>query len=313
MNLQDRTKAMVESGLITSLASVFILGGIYIPLLGYGLLLIPVPFIIISTKHGIKYSLLSVVATSLIVGSLTEPLTALFVLLIAGLGPIIMGHMIKRDYSYGKVLIFSALAFILSMSISISLMTVFTGVSMIDMIQESFTMSKEMNESLFKGLGVDSIKADEAMEMVERAKNLAIMLIPSSIIAGGFMVSYINYLASRAILKRMGINIIKPTKFTHFRLPRNIVMGTLIILILTYIAGMLNIVNYDTLMTNVIYLFSMLYLIQGLAAINYYMETKGLGKIVRLIISIIVMGMPTLSFSLIFIGLFDVILNIRKL
>ncbi len=304
---------MVESGLITALASIFILGGIYIPFLGYGLMLVPVPFIIIGTKHGFKYSILSVIATSLIIGSLTEPVTALFVFLMGGIGPIVMAYMIKKRYSYGKIVTVSSIAFIISIAISLSIMSYFLGASLADMIEETFTLSTELNENIFKSIGVDSTELDESLKMIDQAKTLAITLIPASIVFGGFFISFINYTAARSILKRMKIDIESPIKFTHFRLPKNIVMGTLVILVLTHIVGVTNIANYDILLTNVLYIFTIMYLIQGLAVANFYMENRGIGKVVRIIISVIVITMSSLSLGLVLLGLLDVIFNLRKI
>jgi len=313
LNSHDRTKAMVESALITALAVVFALAGIYIPLLGYALFFLPVPFIIIGAKHGIKYNILAIIAASVIIGSMTEPLRALFIIIVVGFNSVVIGYMVEKNQPVGRTMFFGSIASIVASILSIAFVSYLANANVVKMIEDTFTISNEIYESLFKNMGSDPEKIQEAKQLIDHAKNMAIMLLPSSVIFASVAATYINYLASGAILRRMGYTINKPKRFSYFRLPKNILMGTGIILILTYFIKSMNIVDYETLFSNVLYIFFIVYLIQGLAVTSFFMEKKGIGRAVKIIIIFIILTIPSAAMILMFLGLADVVFNIRKL
>lgn len=313
MNSRDKTRAMVEAALITAIAVIFTLASIYIPLLSYALIFLPVPFIVIGAKHGIKYNILSVIAASIIVGSMTDPVRAIYISLVGGLSSVVMGYMIEKKYSFKRTVFFGSIASIVSSIISLTLVSYFAGINVKDMIEQSFTLSNEINQSLFRNLGTDADQLEEMMEMMEHLKRMSIMLLPSSVVFGSVMFTYLNYIVSGAILKRMGYTIEKPSSFSQFSLPRNILMGSFLILVLTYLVRDLQGIDFETLFTNVLYLFFIVYLIQGLAVANYYMEKRGFGRGIRIIIIVLFLIIPNTALILMFTGLFDVIFNIRKL
>ncbi len=313
MNSHDRTRAMVESSLITAIAVILTLAGIYIPLLGYALIFLPVPFIIIGVRHGIKYNVLSVVVASIIIGILTEPLRAIFISVIGGFSAVTMGYSIEKKYGFKKTLFFGVIASIMASIVSFTLMSYFAGINVKEMLEQSFTLGSQINQSIYKSLGSNPDELDEMNKVMENMKNMLIMLLPSSIIFGSAMFAYLNYIVSGSILKRMGKPIEKPERFSYLRLPRNILMGSFIILALTFVLGQWKAVNFETLFANVLYLFFTVYLIQGLAVASYYMERRGLSKGPRIIIIILVLIIPSASYILMFTGLFDVVFNIRKL
>lgn len=312
MNSHNNTKAMVESALLAAIAVVFTLAGIYLPLFGYALIFLPVPFIIIGAKHGIKYNILAVLAASIIIGSMTEPIKSLFIIIIAGLNSVVVGYMIEKKQPAGKIIFYGSLASILASIISLTLLSHIGGINMVQMLEQTFTMSNEIYDSLFKSVGSDPAKVEEMKTMMEYAKNMAIILLPSSVIFGSIMLTYVNYSVSGAVLKRMGYFIERPKRFSEFRLPKNILMGTTVILILTYLVRNLEIVNFETLVANVVYIFFITYLIQGLSVVSFLMEKRGMGKGSRIFITIILLSIPIMSKIIMFVGLIDAIMDIRK-
>lgn len=313
MKTREKTRAMVESALIVALAVVFALAGIYIPLLSYALIFLPVPFIIIGVKHGIKYNILAVIAAAIIIGSMTEPMRALFIAVTGGLNSIVVGYMIQKKHPVSRIMFWGSIASIVASVLSLGLVSYLMNMNIIDIIEDTFTMTNEIYEGIFKNVGTDENRIKELKTMMENAKNMAIMLLPSSVIFVSVILTYINYLVSGIVLKRMGKEIQKPKKFSQFRLPKNILMGTIIILVLTYLVSGMNIVNYQTLFANVFYIFFIIYLIQGISVVSFYMTNHGIGRFLKAIIIFIILSMPGVAMILSLLGLGDVIFNIRKL
>jgi len=308
-----RTKALVEASLITAIAVIFTLAGIYIPLLGYALMLIPVPFIIIGAKHGIKYNILSVIAAALIVGSFTDPMRALFISIFGGLSSLVIGSIINKRDGFRKALLFGSIATLVASVILLTLLSYVSGISVTDIIEESFNFSADINFSIYESLGMDPKTINETKNMMENIKNMSLMLLPSSVIFGSVIFTYLNYTVSGVILRRIGTPVERPGRFSEFRLPRNFLLGSLLIVFLSFIAGKLNIVDFNTLFTNVFYLFFITYLIQGLSVAYFFLEKRGISRGFRVFIVILLLLIPNTGLILMFIGFFDMLFNIRKL
>lgn len=151
------------------------------------------------------------------------------------------------------------------------------------------------------------------VNVLDQMKNLALLVFPSSIIIASVATTYVNYIVSGTILRRIGFSIDKPNKLSYFRLPANFMMGSLVIVILTYLVNRFNIVNSVALNFNMMLLFQEIFTLQGLAVASFFLQKNNLGNGLRRTILVFIYLIPiTKGFSF-FIGLFDVVLNIRKL
>ena len=72
VNMSDiKTKSMTESGLLAAITVITALIGVYVPLLGtVAILLWPLPILVLEVRHGIKWSLMSVLVAGIIMSIL---------------------------------------------------------------------------------------------------------------------------------------------------------------------------------------------------------------------------------------------------
>jgi len=101
--------------------------------------------------------------------------------------------------------------------------------------------------------------------------------------------------------------------FKNFKLPNNIVVGMLVISGLTILVGQFNIVDYDTLSANILFLFQIVFFIQGLALVRFLMDKYNINRFLRVLIIIFIIINPAFSLSVIVAGLADVLFDFRKL
>ena len=85
MSFRKNTRALVEAALMVAITCIFGIVGTYIPLLAFILFFIPIPFIILGKRHGIRFVILSIIASTAIVGSFTTPTYPVFVVLLPGI------------------------------------------------------------------------------------------------------------------------------------------------------------------------------------------------------------------------------------
>lgn len=304
---------MVESALITAIAVVFTMAGTYIPFLGILLMFLPMPFIVIGAKNGVKFSAISLVVAAIMIGTFTGPLRAILFIVTAGLSSIVIVYMIQKKYSFNLIFIFGSIASLVSIIISFALLPKLIGFEFVELTENTFNQLKEMYKGIFEMSGTDAEKTKEILTALDQFKDLYLLIIPLGMIVSSVFTTYINYIVSGSILRRIGLNIEKPKKFSYFRLPTNFMMGTLVIVILTYVTNKFNIVNSTALNANIMLLFQVVFIMQGLAVLSFLIEKKGIRDAFRRIILVFVLLIQFFSLLLFFVGLFDAIFNIRKL
>lgn len=119
MDRQNRTKALVESSILTAAAVVLILMCLYLPAFFLvGLFIWPIPITLIYIRHGFKYSLLSLVVTYIITAMTSDPVTALGLVMVYGLLGVVLGYAVnsKKTASVSLV-IMSTAAFLSTMAV----------------------------------------------------------------------------------------------------------------------------------------------------------------------------------------------------
>lgn len=313
MSERNKTRAMIESALITAIAVIFALAVIYIPFVGMLTMFLPVPFIIIGVKNGLRYTILSLVAATFIIGVFTGLFSAVLMLITAWLVSIVLAYMIEKKYQFRSIIFFGSIASIASIIISLALMPKIFGFGPLEMIEQSFVEMVEMYTGLLEGSAIDEKKVEQVIDSLKMMKEFILIIFPSTIIMISVITTYVNYLVSGVILRKIGFAIEKQKKFGHFRLPPNFMMGALIIVGLTYLSSSFNIVKSDALNANIVYLFQYVFIILGLAVVSFFLEKRRIGNILRRVILVFILLIPSASLILFFIGLFDAIFNIRKL
>jgi len=313
LNTRKKTSAMVESAFMTAIAVVLAFAGIYIPFLGFATILLPVPFIIIGVKHGLRYNLISLAAAGILTSFLSDILMALGMVIIVGFGSVVMTYSIRKKYSFNRIIFSATISSLVGLLIIITVVSSFGGVSITERFEEAIELSNEINRDFFSRMGLDSQQLDEAMEKQAVTMDRMLMIIPVIMISAFAMNALINYVVAAAILRRMNYYIEKPTKLSYFRLPENFFVGTIIIMALTFIMRYIKFIKFDSLVLNIIVIFSMIYLVQGLAVVSYFIEKRGVKNALRRTILVFLFLIPAVSNMLPYLGLFDIILNIRKL
>ena len=236
MNIENKTRGMIEAAMMVTLTSVFAVMGTYIPLLTFILFFIPVPFIILAKRRGLSFTLLGVVVASILIGMLTEPVHALFVVSLPGIIAIVIGYMMNKNYSPGKIFLGGTLAGLVSITITAQLGAIITGINVIDSITEMFKQSGDMVLSLYKTSGVANEQIQKIESNLDKIMEMVMITIPAAFIISSAFSSYINYSVASKVLKRVSKeDVSELPALRYVTLPKNIVMGSFLILALTYI------------------------------------------------------------------------------
>ncbi|MBF8982308.1 YybS family protein [Lutibacter sp. B2] len=312
MDVQNKTRALIEAAMMTALTSIFAIVRIYIPILTFISFFIPVPLTILGKKHGLKFTIISVFASGMIIGMFTEPIYSIFITILYGSVSVAMGYMMNKKYKPSKILLSTMLVAIISLALCIQMASKISGIDMVGQMIDMFDQAINMNISLQEKIGTDQAQMEQMKVMLENMLQMMKMMIPFMVISAGGFLAYINYRLTTYVLKRLGHKVEALPPIREVRLPKSIVMGTFLIMGLTIMTKNLGFANYTTLVLNVFLIFQFIYLIQGVAVVSYFMHSYKLRKPLRIFIYIFLLLNQMTAFMLAIIGFIDAIIDVRN-
>lgn len=311
MNLNDKTTKITETAIITAIMALFIIVGLYImPII---FLLFPVPFIILGARHDIRYSILSVIASCLIVGMLVDFFTGIFIFISLGSIALALTYMINKKYKPDKIIIAGTIISIVASVIVILIIGYITDINFMNQLETISSEILDANTEIIRNMNLAENEVSEIIDIMNQSINYTLLALPSMLIIFSLFVTYINYWVSVAILKRLGHTVIQIPKFKNFRLPENIIWGTTVIFICIAFIRYLKFFYYDTIFLNVVILSIFIFFIQGFSVIIYLMDKVKLNKILKGILIFLIIIYVPMSLLIALIGVFDAIFNFRKI
>ena len=312
-------KALVEASIITAFTVVIVLMNIYVPILSIVInFIIPIPIAILYIRQNYKVTLISVAASGIFIAMLYNPISALSSILLIGLTGMTLGYCIKNKKGFGNTIIFLAISFVVGITFYLFVYTIFINkegiYGFINEMLKGLKQSMELSKDMYKRSGMSSSEA-AAIEEVFRVftPEYIMKFIPAMVIISVFILSYLNYMVTLFVLKRLRyeVNEIKPVSQWYM----NIRLGTLIGLIL--VIGMLldrrNMIIGGYLANSAGTILQFILLLDGITLITYYLIDKY--KISKKIVALIIIftAMSRLSLFYVIIGFIDMIFDFRKL
>lgn len=306
MKNYDEKKAFIESALIAAITTVLAISLIYIPILSASIVLIPVPFMVLAYRHGSRYSILSFITFSILIGILTELVYT--IILVSMFGPMIlaMGYYIKKQKEPYEVIGIGTITSIFSILIIFQALSYIGNFNIIDeiaIVTESI-VSKQIE--MMKSMEVDLLSVDEVL-------NYLLMIVPGVLIIQSMVTAFGNYYITVSLLRRLNPKDIEFPQFSNFKLPKNIVFGSFIIFILSYLTKYIKDIHHLSLLTNVTLIFMFMFFIQGISVISFLIKRTKIPKAVRIALLVLILFVGPLLTAVSFIGLIDSIINIRKI
>jgi uncharacterized protein YybS (DUF2232 family) len=300
---------MVEAGLLTALAIIFTILGTYVPFLGFFLTIVALPLSLVGIRHGIKWSASAVVASGIIGTMLAGITTGLSIVLVSGSVSLLISYSFQKKWTISRMVIGVSLISIITMAITFQLAFTMAGLDFFELLDTSMKQSME----IMQNLAADTAQSQEfAQAMALSAETLKIVF-PTMLFLMGVIHAVVNILVLRAVMKRIKMPFLPGKPFNEFSFDRSVLIGTSLILALSYIAGVMKVVDLITLFTNVLLIIAFAFSIQGLAVMDFLFAKRGAKQGMR--IFFITLLYIVLNGYILFgvIGWFDIIFNFRKL
>jgi uncharacterized protein YybS (DUF2232 family) len=314
------TKAMAEGALLAVITAILALLGAFIPLANFlTFLVVAVPIIIVIVRNNLSTGIISSIVAAFLVGILAGPIVAVFFYLQFMLMALVYGHLFKNRYGSGKILVagtfIAALSTILIIAITMFIgqvgleqqkQALFETVDRTIKIYEDYGMMKQFEE---KGINKEQLRT-----MLTDMIKLFIRVLPALLVIGSVFTAVTHFIMARMALKRLGHEIPKFPPFSEWHLPWYTIWG-LILGWASYLLGdIYNREVWQILGQNIMIAYGMILFVLGLSVVAFYIRKYKLSRVNRLLILLLAVIMfQVFVISTILIGMFDLVMDHRKL
>ncbi|MCF6464729.1 hypothetical protein C3E90_02305 [Clostridium sp. Cult2] len=307
MDLKNKT---METVFAIAISTILMLIGIYY--LELVIFLYPVLFVMLGIRYGINYAVLGLIISSFSLGLMVDMISGVFIFI--GFTPLTISliYTMKMRKNAFTVLSISTMAFLLSILFIISIMKNMAGVSIINQLEEFFTQILNYQVEVLKDTELSNYQILKVEDFLENAYDYIILIIPSILMIFSLITAYLNFLLSSLSLRRLGYGIVSIPKFSRFKLPNNILLGTGIMFLGTFILKKVELIYYETVLLNITVIITFLFFTQGLSVIDHMLIKRNIKLILRILIVIVFTIIIPLGWIIPIIGVFDTIFDIRK-
>ena len=316
MNRNLKTSNITESAMITGILVIIAYLSSFITLLMF---FYPTPAIILGKRKGLKYSILALIASDLIISMLLGVQTGLVFLILYTPLAVALTYGICRDEDANKTILFGTAAYMISFVLYILFLNFIMSINFIERVAEMYDQSFEMTRGLFDNIP-DQLRTEQFEQYISDIEKIAPMMnyivtsvFPAVLIAASVITSYINYLVASKFAVRFSINVKQHEGIGYFSFPRNFMISMAGLLLLSFLLGLLNI-NVEIIQLNLFIIVFIAMLLQGVAVLKFLIDKSKMSKFARSLIFVIIILM-SISFSVIYaiIGLVDLTINLRKI
>lgn len=314
------TKQILEVGLMTALTIIFMFIVNYIPIFDLlASVILPLPIIILYIRHDLKIALLSILLSLILMALFFNPLSAITSVILISLLGLTMGYCIKNKKGVIKTIIYQGIASAVGTILKIVFMMKLILKTNLDnfiskSIIEPFKESLELTKGLYGGMGVD-VESNPMYQLIQNIDvKYILMCVPAILIISSMVTAYINYVVTKAVLKRMGYKFESMRPFAYWYLDNRIGAAFIIIVCAGVILNSLSMEAGRYLLTSGIMILQIALLIDGLAVITFIVQNifKGKKNFIWLIVLLVLFIQPLLVFA-VMLGLTDMIMDIRKI
>lgn len=316
MNRNLKTSNITESAMITGILVIIAYLSSFITLLMF---FYPTPAIILGKRKGLKYSLLSLIASDLIISMLLGLQTGLVFLILYTPMALALTYGVCRNEEANKTILFGSAAYMISFVLYILLLNYIMGINFIERVAEIYEQSFETTRGLFNNIP-DQFRTEQFEKYISDIEKMAPMMnyyvtnvFPAFLIVASIIISYINYIVASKFAVRFSINVKQHEGIAYFSFPRNFMISMAGLLLLSFLLQLLNI-NVVIIQMNLFIIVFMAMLLQGAAVLKYFIDKSRMGKFARNLLLVIIVLM-SINFSIVYavIGLIDLTVNLRKI
>jgi len=314
------SRAMAEGALLAVITAILALAGTYIPLASFfTVLIVAVPIIIVIVRNNLSTGIIASIVAAFLVGVLAGPIIAVAFYIQFMTMALVYGYMFKHKKGAGKILVVGTFVAALSTILLIAITMLIGQMDLQEQKQVLFqtvdrTIEIYEDYGMMENLEKQGIDKEKLQVMLTNSIKLLLRVLPAILIIGSIFTAVTHFIMARLALNRLGYESPKFPSFSEWNLPWYTIWG-LIGGWGSYLLGQVYKLNFWTILgQNIMIAYGMILFVLGLSVITFFLKKYKLSKTTRILILLAGAIMFQLAVMLvIFIGMFDLVLDHRKL
>ncbi|ADD03576.1 Protein of unknown function DUF2232, membrane [Thermoanaerobacter italicus Ab9] len=296
-------RKLTNAAMMTAIAVIMTLIGVYIPPLFVLFFLIPVPVAITCIRSSKSYAIASSFAVFIVNVIFVDIATAFISLFFAFQG-LVMGYLILKKRRASETVIDTSIVSIFGIVIILYLTKVAFKINVFDLFFKTIDISTKEVLSIYQGHPNFSAIRSNLLAVQEILK----MTLPASILVTVVAVILVNYIIISKVLKTQRVYIEALPPFEEWKMPY--ITGWIFIGVLLY---QYFLKQPEAITTNIIALLSLGFTLGGLAVVRYYLIHRlKMKSLAANLILVFLFLFPLTSWLLFVIGIVDTSMNLRK-
>lgn len=220
-----------------------------------------------------------------------------------------LAECMARGLSVEKTVLLPAAAFAGAGMASLLVYSMSLNTGMVALVSQHIAQSLQLTLVLYEEMGMPEDAVQQLAGSLDKLEYALVRVLPAFTLAGLLVVSWVNLLLVRPILRKRSLTCPDFGALNQWRSPEHLVWGVIASGVLIVVAGG----DLRLLAVNGLVVFMVVYFFQGIAIVSYYFEKKGVPRFLKLFIYVMIAMQQFLLLLVIGMGFFDVWLNVRKL
>ena len=310
-----KTSAMVQAGILAAVAIVMAVISMYVPVLGAFVNFVwPLPIIICGCRHGLKWSIMTLLVATIIIAMIISPVNAFFLAAIFGLLGLILGECMRRHLPPMKMMFYGSIGAVIALILNIVLSFWVLGMNPIDMMFSSFHESLGQLAMYYREHGMSEVEIKKIVAEYEELLRMMKIIMPGAFLLCAPLMAFVNYVAAKKILTKLGETFEAFPPFTMLTIPGWVLWPYgLSLLAVTY--------YYQTDQSSWMYLLSVniqtvcsfLFVFQGIVLLYWFIDKHRKPRWWANVGLVLMFAVPIFSQIMVYVGAFDVVFDFRKI
>jgi uncharacterized protein YybS (DUF2232 family) len=278
----------------------------YVPVLGILVsLLAPTPILLVALRHGVITGLMALGLSTLSLALLFGSLQSAIFFAEYGTMALAIAEAIRRQWSVEKTLLVSTAAPVVVSGIIMAVL--FASVDLATVRQH---LEKDLSQAVRQFLTEEGGLSEATLQAyVQEVLGTVVQLLPAFFVLSTAAGVLLNYGVARLLWRRLGGQPLPEVRLTQWKAPEACVW----VLIASGLCYFLPVPGMRMVGVNVLLLVSLVYLVQGLGVMVFYLNKTSVPSILRTLAYVFLVIQPLLLLGVAVFGLFDLWFDFRRI
>lgn len=308
----NQSAKLTEGAIFVAIFTVMTLAT-FIPLLSlFVIILLPVPFVIYTSRHGVQAGMIVLIASSIIT-MLFFTIFSLPLTIMMGIGGLCIGHAIYKKRSAYETWGYGILGFIFGLLFTVAVAQLLFNVNFASEFESMAMEQMQTYLSIVESIGMTGGETNVDFETIFQEQiRLMINLIPAVLVFTAMFMAFVVQWVSYRIINRINKKAYQFPPFRTLKLPASVLWLYLIIILISFI-GLDSSGIFYIGVQNALIILEMLLVIQGFSFIFFFADHRKMSKAVPVISIVLTVLFPIFLLSFVrILGIIDIGLNLRE-